>query len=194
MLRTIVRVLKTPVTLVALVALVAFGASWGWANTIAPIPPRAPDPCVTQNVGAKLTPNRVQLRLLNGGFRGGAAKRMATEMRSYGFNVVKIGNTPDRIQTTTIVGFSADSPEVRLVAGFFKDPVIKPDARPDHSVDVLIGATFPGYTAKPATSVVLPDGTACLPKPEGSPLPSAASTPTPSVSPSATPSATPSKK
>lgn len=180
MLRTIIRVLKTPVTLIALVCLVAYGAAWGWNNTITPIPPRPPDPCVVQQVGPKLTPDHVQLRLLNGGFRGGAAKRMATVMRSYGFDVVRINNTTERVQTTTIVGARKDSPEVLLTAGFFVKPVIRADGRNDGTVDVMIGATFPGYTEKPSLSVPLADGTACLPSAPAKPTTSTSATPSPS--------------
>ncbi|MBK8460645.1 MAG: LytR C-terminal domain-containing protein [Micropruina sp.] len=185
--RDVIRVLKTPLTLLALIALVVVGGTWGWANAMAPVPPRPPAPCVVQTIGPKLTPDKVTLRILNGGFQGGLAKRASLQMRAYGFNVIKVNNTDRRIQKTTIIGYAADSPEVLLVAGFFKDPVIEVDARADHSVDVLLGSVFPGYVTKPAQSVPLADGTACLPAP--------AVTASPSASPSASPkpSTTPSK-
>lgn len=180
MVRSIVRVLKTPITLIALVCLVAYTAAWGWANTLAPVPPLPPEPCVVRQVGPELTTRDVTIRILNGGFSGGAARRMGTVLRSWGFNTVKINNTDQRIATTTIVGRSPDDPQVKLVAGFFKKPVVKGDNRIDGTVDVLIGAVFPGYTPKPATKIALPDGKACLPKSTASPMATAPSTPKPS--------------
>lgn len=185
--RSIVRVLKTPITLIALVCLVGYAASWGWANALAPVPPAPPEPCVVRQIGPELSTRDVTIRVLNGGFSGGAARRMGTVLRSWGLNIIKINNTNQRIATTTIVGRSADDPQVKLVAGFFKSPVIQADNRVDGTVDVLIGATFPGYVEKPATSIPLPDGTACLPKPAASTIS------VPPASPSASPSPSPSK-
>ena len=53
--RQVIRVIKTPVTLLALLALVVFGGVWGFRNATAAIPARAPDPCVMTDVGGKLT-------------------------------------------------------------------------------------------------------------------------------------------
>lgn len=179
MISSIVRVLKTPVTLIALIALVGFGASWGWRNTMAPIPPIPPAPCVNTAVGDKLTTNLVTIRILNGGFSGGQAKRVGTVMRSWNFKVIKINNTDQRLQSTVIVGGSKDDPQVRLVAGFFVKPTIEADGRVDGTVDVLLGADFPGYVAKPETSVALPDGRACLPAGTALPTASPSSSATP---------------
>lgn len=178
MIRTIVRVVKTPLTLIALLALVGFAASWGWAATLAPVPPIPPKPCVTTSVGPALTPNLVTVRILNGGFSGGLAKRVGTELRSRDFTVIKINNTTRRLQSTIIVGRDKDDPAVKLVAGFFIDPAIEADGRQDGTVDVLLGATFPGYTKKPALSVPLADGTACLTAGTSLPTPSPSVTPT----------------
>lgn len=188
--RDLIRAIKTPLTLLFLIAIVVVGGTWGWANAVAPIPPRPPEPCVVQTIGPVLKPNKVTLRIFNGGFQGGLAKRASLQMRAYGFNVIKVNNTDRRIQQTTIVGFSADSPEVVLVAGFFKNPVIEADGRADHSVDVLLGSVFPGYVEKPKQSVPLPDGTACLPQETLTPSPAVSSTasPKPSKSPTKSPS------
>ena len=42
--RQVARVLKTPVTLLVLVALMYFAARWGWDKAREPIPPRPPEP------------------------------------------------------------------------------------------------------------------------------------------------------
>ena len=47
--RQVARVLKTPVTLLILVALVYFAARWGWDKAREPIPPRPPEPCVVKD-------------------------------------------------------------------------------------------------------------------------------------------------
>ena len=88
-----------------------------------------------------------------------------------------------------MIGNSKDDPEVKLVAGFFKNAKTQGDGRVDHVVDVLLGDDFAGYTTKPATSIAV-DGPVCLP-----PLPAseASATAAPVATPSASPSVSPSK-
>jgi hypothetical protein len=102
--RQVIRVIKTPVTLLALLALVVFGGVWGFRNATAAIPPRAPDPCVMTDVGGKLTPQHVSVRTLNAGLRGGLAKRVSTNLRSQGFYILKVNNSEERLAKTVIVG------------------------------------------------------------------------------------------
>lgn len=172
--RQLIRVLKTPVTLLALLALVTFGGLWGYRNATAAIPPRAPDPCVMTDVGSSLKPQHVQVRTLNAGLRGGLAKRVSTRLRSVGFFILRVNNSPERLAKTVIVGNAKDSPEVLLVAGFFKDATTQGDGRADHVVDVLIGDDFAGYTSDPKTSISV-KGQVCLPK-----MPSSTASPAPS--------------
>lgn len=187
--REVVRVIKTPVTLLVLLALVAFGGWWGLRNATAAIPPRPPEPCVMTNVNGKLTPNRVTVRTLNAGLRGGLAKRVSTNLRSQGFYIVKVNNSEQRLAQTLIVGNAKDSPEVRLVAGFFKGSTIQGDGRVDHVVDVLLGDDYQGFLPD-APRYVTVRGPVCLPA-----LPAAEVTATASPSPSRTakPSPTPTK-
>ena len=174
--RQIIRVLKTPVTLVLLLLLVGYSAKWGYDNATAPIAARAPEPCVMMDVGSKLTPDKVSVRVLNGGTKGGLAKRTSTYLRAYGFRVIRVNNTERRILDTVIVGNSKDDPEVRLLLGFFKGSKAEGDGRVDHVVDVLLGENY-AVPDKPVTSVPV-SGKVCLP-----PLTSAAS---PSANPSPT--------
>lgn len=172
--RQIIRVLKTPVTLILLLAFVGFSAKWGYERATAPIPPRPPEPCVVMEVGDKLTPEYVTIRVLNGGTKGGLAKRTSTYLRAYGFTVTKVNNTERRIMETIIVGNSADDPEVKLLKGFFVDAKVEGDGRVDHVVDVLVGDKY-ASVKKPKTSIAVEGGTVCLPA-----LPrSATATPTP---------------
>lgn len=156
------KVLKTPLTLVALLALVAIGGLWGWRNATAAVPPRAPDPCVPTNVGKDLTPEFVTIRVLNAGLNGGLAKRVSTTMRSYGFFVVKVNNSDQKMAETRIIGASKDDPEVKLAAQFFKNAKLEGDGRVDHVVDILLGDDFAGYVTNPKKSIAV-NGPVCLP-------------------------------
>jgi hypothetical protein len=173
--REISRFIKTPLTLLALTAIVVFGGVWGYQNATAQIPARPPEPCVMTDVGGKLTPNHVTLRVLNAGLRGGLAKRVSSAMRSYGFNILKVNNTDQRLTNTVIVGNSASDPEVILVAGFFKNATRQGDGRVDHVVDVLLGDDYAGRLTNPKQSVAV-SGPVCLPTIPGS---NASASPTP---------------
>ena len=91
--REVVRVVKTPLTLLVLLGLVVFGGWWGLRHATAAIPARAAEPCVMTDVGNKLTPKHVTVRTLNAGLRGGLAKRASTTLRSYGFYILKVNNS-----------------------------------------------------------------------------------------------------
>ncbi len=177
--REIIRMIKTPLTLLALTAIVVFGGMWGYKNATAQIPPRPPEPCVMTDVGGTLTPNHVTLRVLNAGLRGGLAKRVSSAMRSYGFNILKVNNTDQRLTNTVIVGHSPNDPEVVLVAGFFKKATRQGDGRIDHVVDVLLGDDYAGRLTNPKQSVPV-SGRVCLPVIPGT---SASAIPSPAPSP-----------
>lgn len=178
--RQIIGFLKTPVTLVLLLLLVGYSAKWGYDHVTMPIPSRAAAPCVPTDVGSKLTPEAVTVRVLNGGTKGGLAKRTSTYLRAYDFRVIRVNNTERRIQETIIVGSSPDDPEVKLLLGFFKGAKAEGDGRTDHVVDVLVGDKF-ATPKKPVTSIPV-DGPVCLPAIPASPTPSAAGTPKPTAS------------
>jgi len=177
------RVLVTSVVLLVLLAVFGYGVWWGYAQVSAPGPTPTPTACVPTNVGAKLTPNKVTVRVLNGGTVGGLARSTNRYLQAFGFNVITVGNTSARIATTTVVGNSATSPEVKLVMGFFPGAKAQGDGRVDHTVDVLLGAAY-NQLSKPPTSVPV-SGPVCLP-PLSTPSSSPTPTPTPSPSPTAT--------
>lgn len=185
-LTAVIRVLKTPITLIALLALVFGAAYWGYKAVNADSG-KAEVKCVSTDVGAALTPKSVQVRTLNAGAAGGRAKVIATFMRSYGFTVIRVNNADDRLVTgTVVIGNAATDPEVRLVMQFFPGAVAEGDGRADHVVDVLIGK---GYTtaAEPVTTLKV-DGPVCLPPPltgAASASASAAASASPSPSPTA---------
>jgi len=161
----VIRAVKTPVTLLALLSFVVVSGMWGLDALRAPIPPRPPDPCVVQQIGPELTPEYVYVQVYNGSEVNGLAKRLASILRADGFNVLKTANTetPDH-ETSEVVGYAEDSPEVVLVRQAFQDIPFRADGRPDRTVDVIIGAQRPVPLDAPVLSVPLPDGTACLPQ------------------------------
>lgn len=162
----IIRMAKTPVTLLALIALVVFGFNWGLKAATAPVPPIPPDPCVMTKVGEKLTPDLITIRVFNGTTTDGLAKRYAANLRAEGFiRVVKTSNhdTSD-VTASRLVGFAVDSPEVVLLRKAFKDIEVVADGRVDHSVDFIIGTEFHGWAENPDLTVDIPSGEVCLPK------------------------------
>nr|NLI48830.1 LytR C-terminal domain-containing protein [Propionibacterium sp.] len=165
--RTLWLAVRTPLTMLLLLAFVIGVGSWAWRQTITPIPKRPPDPCVVQKVGPEFTAKNATLRILNGTTRSGLAKNTKLVFGGAGFYVLKVGNA-EPTEKTYIAGVAADSPEVVLVRSYFPaDTPFVADAEQyrDHAVDIVLGADFTvdKLSKTPKTSVPLPDGTACLP-------------------------------
>lgn len=168
--------LKTPLTLAVLLLAVWAGARWGWKAFTAPIPEDPPVPCQVVTASSLKT-DMVSVTVENGSTERGRASGVAANLRTAGFNVTRTGNSDERITQTIIRGTAADSPEVVLVAGFFKNAKIEADARVDHTVDVLVGARNPGeetdewagMNKAAATELALPTGKVCLPASSASP-------------------------
>lgn len=162
--RQALRALKTPVTLLLLFGLLAFGAWWGYTSVTAPVPQPPKSPCVPQRVNGVLKSSKVSVNVLNGSAERGLASRVAATLKARKFRIADVGNTERRITKTVVVGAARGNPEVKLVAAQFKGASIEADARPDHSVDVLVGRAFAGY-AKARTSIRVASSTVCLPSP-----------------------------
>lgn len=168
-----VRMFGTPITLLVLVLLLVYGAKWGYRNVMAPPPAEPLVPCVTQKVGPNLTTKQVTVRVFNGGRRTGLAGKVAANLKAKGFVIKQTANTDERVTTTRIVGADPASPEVKLVAGFFKGATVSGDGRVDHTVDVLVGNPTTGFNAAAATSIAVPGGQVCLPAPSKPATPAA---------------------
>lgn len=163
--RRVIRAIKTPLTLLALVAFVWFAARWGWDAARAPIPPRPPQPCIVREVGPELKPEHVYVQVYNGSKTNGLAKRLGSILSADGFKVIKRVNADrDDYEASEVVGHAEDSPEVILVRQAFQDIAFRADGRIDHTVDVVIGNQQPAPVEAPTLGVPLPDGTACLPQ------------------------------
>lgn len=144
----VLRVLKTPVTLIVLLLILVGAGIWSYKAATAPVVPES-QKCVNTDVGKELTPSWVSVRALNAGGPSGIARSSARYLRSYGFKVIRVNNADDPVKKTTIVGFAVDSPEVLLVAQAFPGAVITADDRPDHAVDVLLGPDAPLTLPRP---------------------------------------------
>ncbi|MDR2974008.1 MAG: LytR C-terminal domain-containing protein [Propionibacteriaceae bacterium] len=165
--------LSTPITLVILLALLVAGAVWGFKAVTAKVPAPQPANCVTQPM-TQLTTGSVTVNVYNGGNIRGRAAAVAEKLASGGFIIGKTDNTEERVLTVIVTGAATDSPEVQLVAAWFNTPEVKADARPDHSVDVLIGDDYNpdnGMAATPPAALEIPSGEVCLP-PSATPAPS----------------------
>ncbi|MFX4273915.1 LytR C-terminal domain-containing protein [Propionibacteriaceae bacterium Y1685] len=162
------RAVRTPLTLLFLLAILAFGAKWGYDNATAPPPPPPPTPCVEQPVqDGKLTSEQVSVNVYNGGKKRGLAGDVAHVLREKGFKILNSGNADAPVAETVVVGAAEDNPEVKLVMGFFKDAKFQADGRIERDVDVLLGEKYAGMNGKAATSIKLDAKSVCL-----APLPS----------------------
>lgn len=159
----IFRLIATPVLLLGLLAFLVWGAFWGWRNVTAPLPTPEPTPCVviTQEL---VTVTDVSVRVYNGGFTSGLARRQASRLEEVGFKVVRVGNTDERVSGTVVRGNSDNVPAQRLVMSYFKDATFENDDRVDGTMDVLLGSDFAGEGEEPLYRVSTgSEGTICLP-------------------------------
>ena len=169
----------TPLVLVVLVVLLAFGSWWGWRALTRPLDEITSTPCVTQTVAGTLKSSQVSVQVLNGGSVAGRAGTVADSLKAKGFMIIRTGNTSQQMPVTTIVGHAADDPEVTMVAAFFPKSQVKADGRADHTVDVLLTDQYDGFNDQAPTEVPVPGGTVCLPP--GSTSTPASPTPSPSA-------------
>lgn len=164
------RTWSTPLALVALVAFLIFGTAWGWKHVTAPVVPKPPAPCVTQEMTV-LESTSVTVRVYNGGGQTGLAGSTGALLRNRGFKVPVVDNTEEAVTTTIIVSANEDDPQALLVAGFFNGATIRADGRAQATVDVLVGSDFGGINENAPTSIEVPGGVVCLPSPTPTPTP-----------------------
>lgn len=163
---TVLRALRTPVTLIVLLCILGYAAWWGYERVTEPLPPPQRDPCVPQAIEkGQLQSAQVTVRVYNGGTERGLAGDVAASLRSKGFQVSTVGNTDEKITKTVIVAQGKDNPETKLVLGFFKGATVREDPnRVDHGIDVLVGDAETGWNAKAPSSLEVKSATVCLPK------------------------------
>lgn len=156
---------RTPITMVVLLSVLVGGAWWGWNSLTRS---SAEPNCVeTKMANDRLTPKQVVVNVYNGGARAGTAAAVAQVLKKRGFNIGKIANEPkgDKVTGVALRGTTASGPEMNLIAGQVKGKVkALADARPDHTVDLVVGEGYAGLRDVGLKSVILPkDTTLCLP-------------------------------
>jgi len=166
----------SPILLLLIVGALAYGGWWGYQTLLRPLNPVDVPPCVTQSANV-ITPDKVTVRVYNGGTTKGRANAIASQLTTKGFTIGYVGNTNDNIVSTIVRGAHNTDPEVRLVAGFFPGATVEGDNRIDHTVDILVGDVFAGVNMNAPLQVSVPGGTVCVPV-----TPSASPTRTPTVS------------
>ena len=160
---------KTPLTLLVLLAFVALVGNWAYKEASTPIPKRPPDPCVVTSIGPKFTAANSYIRIYNGTSISGLAKnQVKLVFGNAGFHVFKIATAEAPVEKTYVAGVDAKSPEVVLLLSYFPEgtPFVADAVHyADHTADVFLGADFKAanISAEPVTSVPLPDGKACIP-------------------------------
>ena len=184
----VIRILKTPVTLIALLLILIGGGYWGLKTVNASTGTTAAS-CVQTDVGKELTPDKVTVQVFNGSDTPRLAKDTRNYLLAYHFLVFNYNNTTQVIAHTIVLGNSVDSPEVKLVQQFFPGSVAQADGRPTHVVDVLVGGKVI-QDANPKTSFPV-DGPVCLPARTTA---TASANATPVVTGTPNPSPTPTKK
>ncbi|GAB3625072.1 hypothetical protein GCM10027418_31590 [Mariniluteicoccus endophyticus] len=159
--------LKTPLTLLLVLGLLLFAYKWGMAKVTAPLGPKYVKPCVQTPINnGVLDSSQVVVRVHNGSKLRGKAGDVSQQLRSHGFKVTKVGNAEQRSPKTQVIGFSADAPEVQLVAGWFTKAEKVGDAtRADHAVEVLIGNDYDAMQKQAPTTIPVGQPTLCLPEP-----------------------------
>lgn len=163
---TVLRALRTPVTLIVLLCILGYAAWWGYERVTAPLPPPKVKPCVQQPIEkGRLQSAQVTVRVFNGGSKRGLAGDLAAGLRAKGFQVSSVGNTEEKITKTVIVAEGKDNPETKLVLAFFKGATVREDpARVDHSIDILVGEEKTGFNSKASSSIKVKAATVCLPE------------------------------
>lgn len=164
MIGRIFRLVRTPVTLVILLAALVYAAYWGYTNVIAPVPPPPPTPCVQQSLPKRqLATSQIYIKVFNGGNSRGLAANVARALRGTGFKVTGTTNTIEKISETVIVGSGERDPEVLLAKSFFKGATVRADGRADHSVDVLVGNKYAGFNKSAKKTIAVDTDSLCLP-------------------------------
>lgn len=163
---TVLRAIRTPLTLIVLLGMLGYAAWWGYEQVTAPLPPPKREPCVQQPIEkGRLQAAQVTVRVFNGGTERGLAGDVAAALRSKGFQVSTVGNTDEKVTKTVIVAEGKDNPETKLVLGFFKGAEVREDpARVDHTIDILVGPDETGFNADASTSIEVKAATVCLPE------------------------------
>ncbi|GAA1747776.1 LytR C-terminal domain-containing protein [Aeromicrobium alkaliterrae] len=159
--------------LTSLVAVAVFvaGALVGWNLLTAKADTEAGPTCTERNVaaGEALTPNLVQVNVLNVSGRSGLANRVSINLQRYGFLAGTIDNATSEIPVDHVAIFTndPDDPMVQLVALQFQVPpqIVAPDIPiDDKGVTVVVGPSYTDLNLTPPTEIAASrDVSVCVP-------------------------------
>ncbi|MEG9224931.1 LytR C-terminal domain-containing protein [Aeromicrobium sp. Sec7.5] len=145
---------------VATVGLFAGGGLLGWNLLTAESDTVAEPTCTERRVetGEALTPNLVQVNVLNASGRSGLANRVSINLQRYGFLEGGIENSESQIPVDHVAIFTDDpeDPMVQLVAQQFQvvPQVVAPDVPIDpEGVTVVVGPNYTDLNPEPPTEI-----------------------------------------
>lgn len=146
---------RTRIILGAVVVLFLGSAVLGAKLLTAPVDTTSDAPtCESRTiaVGEELTTNLVKVNVYNASQRSGLANRVNINLQRKGFLSGEIGNNDWEIttKTVTILTSDPDDPQVKLVAGQFKDEVQyeAPPKLVGGGVTILVGDDYKGLKDK----------------------------------------------
>lgn len=142
------------------VALFLGGGFVGWNLLTAKADPVAEPACTERRVetGEALTPNLVQVNVLNASGRSGLANRVSINLQRYGFLEGGIENSESTIPVDHVAIFTDDpeDPMVQLVAQQFQvaPQIVAPDVPiDDEGVTVVVGPSYTDLNPTPPTEI-----------------------------------------
>jgi hypothetical protein len=126
--------------------------------------------CTERHVapGEALTPNLVQINVLNASGRSGLANRVSINLQRYGFLAGSIDNSESQIPVDHVAIFTDDpeDPMVQLVAQQFQvvPQIVAPDIPLDDGVTVVVGPSYTDLNPTPPTEIAASrDVDVCVP-------------------------------
>ncbi len=136
------------------------GGIVGWNLLTAKADPVAEPACTERRVetGEALTPNLVQVNVLNASGRAGLANRVSINLQRYGFLEGGIENSESKIPVDHVAIFTDDpeDPMVQLVAQQFQvaPQIVAPDVAIDSKgVTVVVGPSYTDLNPTPPTEI-----------------------------------------
>lgn len=157
---------KSALTLLALAALVALAAMWGWSAATKPFPTSGPAPLCTDSTiteGTKVFREDVVVSVYNGSKRSRLAAATQEMLVDRGFVAGETGNAPAQVPTTQIYSSDPENPAARLVKRQFRDAEIVPGEELGPGVVVVVGESFKELRTKEVESVkAKADATVCV--------------------------------
>jgi hypothetical protein len=163
------RGLKTALTLLTLVAIIAGGGLWGWGAFTKPLPTRSgPPPCTNATVraGESLTPEKVMVSVYNASDRLGLASRTATDLGGKGFVIDTYGDAPTGTSVTVAEVWVDDpqGPAGLLVRSYLgKRAKIRQQEPLGPGITVVVGPKFKQLFDGKKSIQLTEDTTICVP-------------------------------